>query len=118
MKKTLIIIGIVFGALLLVSGSVVGLLQLKSVQTYIVSKVTEQLEKMLQVDVRVAQFHYNPLTSICIDTVYLSDQQRDTLAYIEQLQVKFQPLALCNQRIEIQELRLKNPYVNLQSRSD
>ena len=118
MKKTLIIIGILLGTLLLLSGGVVGVLQLKSVQTYIVSKVTEKLEKMLQVDVHVAHFHYRPLSSICIDSVYLSDQQHDTLAYIEHLQVEFQPLALCDDRIEIQELKLKNPYVNVQSRSD
>lgn len=118
MKKTLIIIGILLGTLLLLSGGVVGVLQLKSVQTYIVSKVTEKLEEMLQVDVHVAHFHYRPLSSICIDSVYLSDQQHDTLAYIEHLQVEFQPLALCDDRIEIQELKLKNPYVNVQSRSD
>ena len=118
MKKTLIIIGILLGTLLLLSGGVVGVLQLKSVQTYIVSKVTEKLEEMLQVDVHVSHFHYRPLSSICIDSVYLSDQQHDTLAYIEHLQVEFQPLALCDDRIEIQELKLKNPYVNVQSRSD
>ena len=118
MKKALIIIGIVLGTLLLLSGSVVGLLQLKSVQTYIVCKVTEKLEEMLQVDVRVAQFHYNPLSSIFIDSVYLSDQQHDTLAYIEHLQAEFNPLALCDQRIEIQAIKLQNPYVNIQSGSD
>ena len=117
-KRTLVIIGIVLGTLLLLSGGVVGLLQLKGVQTYIVNKVTHQLEKMLQVDVHVAQFHYRPLSSICIDSVYLSDQHRDTLAYIEQLQAKFHPLALFDNRIEIQELKLKQPYVNLQSQSD
>ena len=106
------------GTLLLLSGSVVGLLQLKSVQTYIVCKVTEKLEEMLQVDVRVAQFHYNPLSSIFIDSVYLSDQQHDTLAYIEHLQAEFNPLALCDQRIEIQAIKLQNPYVNIQSGSD
>ena len=118
MKKALIIIGIVLGTLLLLSGSVVGLLQLKSVQTYIVCKVTEKLEEMLQVDVHVAQFHYNPLSSIFIDSVYLSDQQHDTLAYIEHLQAEFNPLALCDQRIEIQAIKLQNPYVNIQSGSD
>ena len=118
MKKALIIIGIILGSILLLSGSMVGVLHIKGVQTYIVGKIAEQLSEIWQTEVHIAQLHYKPLSHLTIDSVYLSDQQHDTLAYVEQLQVEFQPLALRKQRINIQELRLQKPYVNLQSTSD
>lgn len=118
MRRSLKIIGIVLAVLLLLSGSIVGVLHLKSVQTYIAGKVAEQLSEMLEVDASIGSMHYRPLSQLTIDSVYLSDQERDTLAFIDQLQVKFYPLALRHQRINIEQLRLENPYINLQSRTE
>ena len=118
MRRSLKIIGIVLAVLLLLSGSMVGLLHLKAVQTYIAGKVAEQLSEMLEADASIGAMHYRPLSHLTIDSVYLSDQQRDTLAFIEKLQVEFHPLALRQQRINIERLCLENPYINLQSRTD
>lgn len=118
MRKALIIIGIVLGSLLLLSGGIVGALHTRAVQTYIVGKVTQHLSNMLKADVSIAKFHYIPLSHLTIDSVYLSDQQHDTLAYIEQLQLEFQPLDITLNRINIQQLHLKKPYINIQSLSD
>jgi hypothetical protein len=96
----------------------IGLLHLKQVQTYIIERVTTRLSKEWQADVRVAQFHYRPLSHLVIDSIYLSDQQKDTLAYIEQLELQFNPLALEDLRLDIEQLTLKKPYVNVQHRSD
>lgn len=115
-----IIVGIltVFMIALVLFGGAIAVLHLKSVQTYIIGKVTDKLEKTLQANISIAQFHYRPLSHIAIDSVYLSDQQYDTLAYIEQIQMEFQPLELLDDRIDIQLLRMKAPYINLQSTSD
>mgnify|MGYP003483270037 CR=1 FL=1 len=113
-KKTFTIIAIVLGSLLLLFGGIVGALHIKGVQTFIVGKVTDKLSKEWNVDADIVAFHYRPLSHLVIDSVYLSDQQKDTLAFIEQLQLDFAPLALRNQRINIQQLRLQKPYVNLQ----
>ena len=118
MRKALIVISIVFGSLLLLGGGMVGLLHIKGVQTFIVGKIADKLSAQLNIDARIASFHYRPLSHLTLDSVYLSDQTHDTLAYIEQMQLEFAPLALREQRINIQELRLQNPYVNLQSTSD
>ena len=117
-KKTFTIIAIVLGSILLLFGGIVGALHIKGVQTFIVGKVTDKLSKELNVDADIVAFHYRPLSHLVIDSVYLSDQQKDTLAFIEQLQLDFAPLALRNQRINIQQLRLQKPYINLQSTSD
>ena len=117
-KKVFARILVASGVLLLLFGAAVGLLHLKSVQTYIIGQVTDQLEKTLQVDVEIAQFHYRPLSHLSVDNIYLSDQQYDTLAFIEQMRVEFKPIQLFHNRIDIQRLQLLNPYVNLQSTSD
>ena len=117
-KKAFAIVGIVLGLLLLLFGGIVGILHIRGVQTFIVGKVADQLSEKLNVDASIASFHYRPLSHLVLDSVYLSDQQHDTLAFIEQLQLEFDPLALLEQQINIQQLRLQNPYVNLQSTSD
>lgn len=114
MKKALIIIGIVLSSLLLLGGSLVGILHIKSVQTYIVGKVAGKFSEMIDAEVSIAQFHYKPLSHLTIDSVYLSDQKYDTLAFIEQLDITFQPLELKNKKIDIQHLRLQSAYINLQ----
>ena len=96
----------------------IGLLHLKQVQTYIIEKVTTRLSKEWQADVKIAQFHYRPLSHLVVDSIYLSDQHKDTLAYIEQLELQFNPLALEDLRLDIEQLTLKKPYVNIQHRSD
>ena len=117
-KKAFAVIAIVIVALMLIVGTLVGILHIKSVQTFIMGKVADQFSKQLNVDASIASFHYRPLSYLKLDSVYLSDQQRDTLAFIEQLQLEFKPLALLEEQINIQQLRLKNPYINLHSTSD
>ena len=82
MKRALIVIGIVLGSLLLLFGSIVGVLHIKGVQTYIVGKIAEQFSEKLNIDANIASFHYRPLSHLALDSVYLSDQKHDTLAYI------------------------------------
>ena len=87
-KKAFATIAIVLGALLLLFGGIIGALHTKGVQTLIVGKVADKLSKMWDVDASIASFHYRPLSHLVLDSVYLSDQQRDTLAFIEQLQLE------------------------------
>ena len=118
MRKALIVIGIILGSFILLASGMIGLLHLKQVQTYIIEKVTTRLSKEWQADVKIAHFHYRPLSHLVVDSIYLSDQQKDTLAYIEQLELQFNPLALEDLRLDIEQLTLKKPYVNIQHRSD
>lgn len=76
---------------MLLLGGVVGVLHIKDVQTFIVGKVADKLSKELNVEASIASFHYRPLSHLTLDSVYLSDQKRDTLAFIEQLQLEFAP---------------------------
>ena len=118
MRKALIVIGICLSSIILLASGMVGLLHLKSVQTYIINKVTHRLSQEWQTDMTVAQFHYRPLSHLTVDSIFLSDQQKDTLLYIEQVDLHFDPLALGDLRLDIEQLTLSNPYLNIQHRSD
>ena len=117
-KKAFAIVAIVIMALMLLLGGLVGALHIRQVQTFIVGKVADKLSAELNVEASIASFHYRPLSHLVLDSVYLSDQQRDTLAFIEQLQLEFDPLALLEEQINIQQLQLQKPYINLHSTSD
>jgi uncharacterized protein involved in outer membrane biogenesis len=117
-RKALIVIGFIVGFIILLCSGTIGLLHLKSVQTYIIEKVTHQLSKQWQADVTIAQFHYRPLSHLLVDSIYLSDQQKDTLAYIEQLELQFNPLALEDLQLDIEQIILKKPYIDIHHLSD
>jgi hypothetical protein len=118
MKKALIIIAIIMLSFVLLTSGLVGLLHLKSVQTYIIKEVTSKLAEDLEIDINVRQFHYRPLSNLTIDDVYISDQQKDTLAHIEQIELDFNPLQLKDKLLDIDQLTLRNPYINIQTLPD
>ena len=88
MKKTLSVIGIVFGVLLFILlGSSALILHISKVQTFFVGIVTEKLSAALHADVQLQHIHYRPLNHLTFDSLYISDQQRDTLAFIERADI-------------------------------
>ena len=118
MKRALAIISTICIVIILLFGGLVAALHMKSVQTYVIGRATEYLSRDLQIDVHISQFHYRPLSLLTIDSVYLSDQQKDTLAYLEQVKLKFHPLKLKDGILDIEEITLQSPYVNLQTLPD
>ena len=117
-RKTFAVFLVLFLTIFIPFSIAIGVLHSKHIQTRIISYVTKYLERKLQVDVKISQFHYRPLSHLSIDNVYLSDLQHDTLAYFDKIEVDFQPLQLRHNRIDIQQIELINPYINLQSTSD
>lgn len=118
MKKALVVIGILIASLLLLLGGAIVVLQHHMVQTYIVGKVADKLSQSLQADVHIQHMDYRPLNHLTIDSLYISDRQRDTLAFIEQANISIDIMQLFDDRLAIQALELKGPYVNLQSIND
>ena len=118
MKRVLIIIGIVLGSLLILLGGATLLLQQSNVQTYIVSKITQQLSQTLQADVEIKRVHYRPLNHLTVDSLYISDQQRDTLAFVTQANISINLLRLREDRLDLTNVELKQPYVNIHSLND
>lgn len=118
MKRALIIIGIVLGSLLILLGGATLLLQQSKVQTYIVGKITQELSQSLQADVEIKRVHYRPLNHLTVDSLYISDQKRDTLAFVAQANISINLLRLREDRLDLTNVELKQPYINIHSLND
>ena len=118
MKKTLIVIGIILASLILLIGGFTVVLYQSSVQTYITSIAAKKISEALQSDVSIKHIHYRPLNNLKIDSVYISDQNRDTLVFIGQASLELNLLALFEQKVDIAEVELLDPYINLQTIAD
>ena len=102
---------------LLIGGTLLALYNSK-VQTYIVGQVAEKLSEKLSADVSIKHIHYRPLNHLTVDSLYISDQQRDTLLFVEQADISINLLGLVDDRLDLTEIALKRPYINLQSTKD
>ena len=118
MRKVLTVIGIILGSLLILLSSSVLILRSSRVQTYIAGHVAKKLSEQLDADVSIQHIHYRPLNHLTIDSLYISDQQRDTLAFIEQAHIAINLLQLTNDRLDLTQVALTRPYINLQSLND
>ena len=102
---------------LLIGGTLLALYNSK-VQTYIVGQVAEKLSEKLSADVSIKHIHYRPLNHLTVDSLYISDQQMDTLLFVEQAHISINLLGLVDDRLDLTEIALKRPYINLQTMSD
>lgn len=118
MRKTLIVISIIISSLLLILGGSVLVLCHHRVQTSIANCVASNLSERLAVDVNIGKIHYKPLSRLIVDSIYMSDQQNDTLLFVEQLNATFHPLQLLDKRLDITQVTCTRPFVNIQSPKD
>ena len=117
-KKIVVTLFIIFASLLLLLCSTTIILQHSKVQTYIIGKVTQRLSETLNADVQIQHIHYRPLNHLTIDSLYISDQRRDTLAFIEKADICIDLLQFYEDRIDLKVINLHKPYINLQSLND
>ena len=117
-KKVFAIITLLLGFLLLLLVGSTMLLQHPKVQTYLIGKLTTNLSKTLNADVHIQHIHYRPLNHLTIDSLYISDQQRDTLAFIEKTYINIDLLAFADDRLDFTTIELQRPYIRVQSLND
>ena len=118
MKKVVVGILIFLASLLLLFGGAIALLDQPRVQTFIIQRVTRSLSEQWGAEVSIERFDFRPFRRLTVEQVYLSDQQRDTLAYIPHLQIDCNLLALANNRLDFTNIRLDRPYIRVRSLSD
>ena len=118
MRKALIVISIIFGSLLLLLGGSALVVCQRGVQTRIANLVAGNLSSRLSVEVNIGEMHYKPLNHLTIDSIYLSDQQQDTLVFIEHIHANFHPLQLFKRRLDFTEILCTRPFVNIQTLTD
>lgn len=118
MRKVLIIIGITLASLLILMGGCTVSLRFSKVQTFIIQKVTKRMSEALNADVSIQRFHYRPLNHLSIDSLYISDQQQDTLLFVEQANLAINLLNIADDRLDLMQVEMRNPYLKLQSIND
>ena len=117
-KKVFAIITSLLGFILLLLVGSTMLLQHPKVQTYLIGKLTTNLSETLNADVHIQHIHYRPLNHLTIDSLYISDQQRDTLAFIEKTYIHIDLLAFADDRLDFTTIELQRPYIRVQSLND
>ncbi|MCQ2345771.1 MAG: translocation/assembly module TamB [Paludibacteraceae bacterium] len=117
MKRLLVILGVLLLCSLLTVGAFVLSIRSGKVQTAAIAYLTEELSKALDADISVDQVDIRFFNRLTLNGVYVSDQSRDTLVYIPELSVRFNPFALEQDRLDFPMLRITRPYVNFKQDS-
>ncbi len=112
MKRFIYIVAVVLVSLLIVAGLGMALLLDSDVQTAAVRVVTEELSRALGTHAKIGTVNYKFPMRLSLDTVYLEDQQGDTLLYIEEAYAHLRPRALRKGKVEFRQVRLRNAYLN------
>ncbi len=114
MRKTLRIVGVCLLLLCLSVGVAVGLFMRSGrVQTAVTQLLTEQLASRLGADIQVGRVKFRFLNRLRLENVYMSDRQGDTLLFVPQLDIRFNPMALQKKELDFTSVYLGNPYISL-----
>ena len=113
MKRFLYILAVFFVSLLLVGTMVVCVLQSERVEHAILRLATEELSRGIGAQAQIGNIQYRFPARLRIDSIYLSDQQGDTLAYINEMYVHLKPLPLLKKQIIFSHVKIHEGVVNV-----
>lgn len=83
------------------------------VQTAAVRWMAAELSQALKADIDVGHVEYRFFNTLHIDSVYISDRQGDTLAYVGSLDVQMRMRDLLVKKVSVRKVHIDQPYVNL-----
>lgn len=81
-------------------------LQFRSVQTYVAKKAAAYLSKELKTRVEIGSLYIVPFNSVLLDSLYIEDQQKDTLLFSPEFSAKLSYFSLDNRRITVKSMEL------------
>ncbi len=91
-----------------------GALQFPSVQTKLVSVVTDQLSTMLQTEVSIKRVNIKFFKTLALSDIYIQDQEGDTLLFAGQLDANIGLFSLFDRKITLNEVALEGAVINLE----
>jgi len=101
-------------SLLLLVGTLYGLLQMHSVQTWLGRKVSARLSKELNTAIAINSVRINFFRSVDLEGIYLEDQHRDTLVYGNKISCDIGLLSFTKKRLELDLTEISDLTVKLQ----
>lgn len=90
-----------------------GALQIPSVQTLVVQKVTTSLSEKLRTEFRIGRVDIDFVKTIVLEDVYLEDQKQDTLLYAAELRADIGVVSLLNKTVNLNLIGLENAVINV-----
>jgi hypothetical protein len=120
-KRFFKIIGIFFLLILLGLGVLLWLLTKEKYQNIIAEKATEYLSEKLHTKVEIEHVKISVMNEVCLQGVFVADQQHDTLAYVGSLHLKTSELIrnFWNKETSvIHTVGLDDVYINLKRAKD
>lgn len=113
MKRFLYILAVLFVSLLLVGAMAVCVLQSERVEHAVLRLATDELSRGIGAKAHIGNMQYRFPARLRIDSIYLSDQQGDTLAYIDELYVHLRPMPLFKQQIVFSRVDIRGGVANI-----
>lgn len=90
------------------------LIQLPSVQNWLVQKVTAHLSKDLQAHIEIGHVDFSLFNKMNLQKVLVEDKQKDTILSAGEISVNITDWFFFKKRIELKYIKLKDIYVQLQ----
>jgi hypothetical protein len=112
-RKFFLALSLLLLLFLLLFITTVVLLQRPGVQTYVVNRVLDRIEKQHQTKANVERIHLKFPTSLVLNEFYLEDQAGDTLIYAEKLHANFSFLQPFKRMVHISKVTLDGATLNL-----
>jgi len=96
--------------------------QYKPVQTWAAKKAADYLSNKLHTKIGISGLYIEPFTSVAIDSLYVLDQQKDTLLSTPRLRVALSGFSLFGSQnkhvIDFKQIELDNGSVYLKNEKD
>ena len=118
LKKILKIIGWFLLGIILLVVIVLVAIQTSPVKEQIVKIAEKQVNNLLNAELSVGELTGNFFTHLGLNDVLLVSDKKDTIAYIERLNLKYKLLPLLKSKIDVEEVIIDRPYVFLEQFSD
>ncbi|MCQ2311027.1 MAG: translocation/assembly module TamB [Paludibacteraceae bacterium] len=112
-KRLVVIVSVFVLCTLITVGALLLALRSSRVQTAVVAIVTEEMSRIFHVETHIDKVEIRPPLSLYMKGAYLSDQNRDTLLFIPEMKVRFNPFALEKNNLSFPLVKLSNPYINI-----
>ena len=87
-------------------------------QTFLTHQATKILSNKLKTEVKVGSVELNFFTHFILKDVYVADDYKDTLLYVQKIDANLKNLALFDKKISINKLSLTNTFITIGKGSD
>ena len=112
MKRFLTILSVLLICIMLTVSAALLLVRSSRVQTAVVGLVTDELSRALSSEVHIDGVDVRMPGNVRLTGVFVADRAGDTLVYVPELDVRFNPFAIEEGRLDFRLVRLNEPYVN------